>query len=69
MKRYSFTPEIGEEFQNQGGSIYKCIKVNSDGTAIMQNVYSKWTLTAHGLGMYTDGSIDWDYSTGGYFAK
>ena len=28
---------------------------------------SGWTFKAHGLGMYSDGRIDWDYSTGGRF--
>ena len=35
----------------------------------MQNIESLWTLQANGCGMYGDGTIDWDYSTGGHFAQ
>ena len=68
MKRSSFIPLVGKEYHNQGGGSYKCLEVRIyNGTAVMQNISSKWTFVAHGLGMYHDGSIDWDYSTGGYF--
>lgn len=35
--------------------------------AILQNVSSGWTLVAHGTCVYEDGSIAWDFSTGGHF--
>ena len=33
------------------------------------NVKSGWSFIAHGVNMYEDGSIDWDFSTDGYFAE
>lgn len=71
MGRNSFIPQPGEFYQNHGGGIFECIKIlnsKNDG-AIMQNFASGWTFMAHGIGVYEDGSIDWDYSTGGHFVK
>ena len=33
----------------------------------MINEKSGWTITVHNVRMYDDGSIEWDYSTGGHF--
>lgn len=65
--RRSFTPQPGAGYWNQGGGVYDCISVQGERIAVMQNRKSGWTFTAHGIGMYADGSIDWDYSTGGRF--
>lgn len=35
----------------------------------MINVKSGWCFIAHGVNIYSDGSIDWDFSTDGYFAE
>lgn len=37
--------------------------------AVMRNILSGWTFTAHGVNMYEDGTIDWDFSTNGRFEK
>lgn len=69
MKRELFTPTVGKTYRNQGGGTYICTRVSVwDGLPTMRNTASGWTLTAHGIGIYEDGTIDWDYSTGGYFA-
>lgn len=65
--RKPFTPQPGAGYWNQGGGVYDCISVQGERSAVMQNRKSGWTFTAHGIGMYADGSIDWDYSTGGRF--
>ena len=31
------------------------------------NIASGWTLSAHGIVRYEDGTIEWDYSKGGCF--
>lgn len=67
-KREKFTPKKNTVYVNQGGGCFMCLFVKEDGTAVMQNVASQWTFTAHGIGIYEDGAIDWDFSTGGYFA-
>lgn len=67
MKREKFRPEKGKTYKNDNGGTYRCLE-SSDDQIIMQNVASGWTLIAHGCGIYENGSIDWDYSTGGHFA-
>lgn len=70
MNRTKFNPEPRTIYTNAGGGQYRCLSNTDDqGTAVMQNIISKWTLTAHGCGIYEDGTIDWDWSTGGYFAE
>ena len=68
--RTKFIPKIKVIYVNAGGGKYKCLSVyDDDYSAIMQNVASGWTFVAHGIGRYEDGSIDWDFSTGGHFAQ
>lgn len=68
MKREKFTPKTGEIYKNQGGGTFRCIRSGHRiREATMQNVASGWTLEAHGCGLYEDGTMDWDYSTGGRF--
>lgn len=66
--RETFNPIPREIYANAGGGNYKCLLNLEDGKAIMQNVASGWSFTAHGIGIYEDGTIDWDFSTGGVFA-
>ena len=70
MRREKFTPCVGEEYVNEGnGIVYRCIECFEDQTeAILRSNESGWKFKAHGLAMYTDGMIDWDFSTGGHFA-
>ena len=67
-KRISLKP--GQIYENEGGGTFRCLKEDylSD-VAIMQNIKSGWTFMAHGVGIYIDGRIDWDYSTGGRFEE
>lgn len=70
MKRTPFTPEIGKTYENEGGGTYRCLRREDDWTSYtMQNVSSGWTLIAHGIGIYEDGKIDWDWSSGGHFEE
>lgn len=66
--RKKFNPEQFRSYKNSGGGEYVCLRSDGDGNAIMKNVASRWTFIAHGCGIYPDGTIDWDHSTGGYFA-
>ena len=66
--RKAFRPEVGGVYENQGGGIFRCLKSGRDRSK-MQNVRSGWTFQAHGVGVYADGRIDWDYSTGGVFVE
>ena len=77
MRRYyatrqRFTPEGGREYENQGGGTYRCLMRGGripEHAAVMMNTSSSWTFIAHDCGIYEDGRIDWDYSTGGFFVK
>lgn len=66
--RKAFNPIPRTIYANAGGGTFKCIHNLDDGKAVMQNIRSGWTFTAHGIGIYEDGTIDWDFSTGGVFA-
>ncbi|MDD3401424.1 MAG: hypothetical protein PHT58_07355 [Eubacteriales bacterium] len=60
-----YCPKHGERYNNHGGGTYMCIdKRPTQQSATMQNAQSGWTLVAYGIGMYPDGTIEWDYSKG-----
>lgn len=65
--RKPFTPECDRIYTNAGGGQYQCEGRNYPGGFRFRNVISGWTLIAYGLGIYPDGTIDWDYSKGLYF--
>ena len=65
--RKPFVPKVGETYENEGGGRYLCLNYgvhNGKVLPVMRNTVSGWTLYAHGVGIYDDGRIDWDYSTG-----
>ena len=63
-----FVPMERLTYRNRGGGEFLCRWVFPSGVdAIMQNIASGWTFTAHGIRRYADGTIVWDYSTGGRF--
>ena len=41
----------------------------SSHNAELRNIWSGWTCSCHGVNMYEDGTIDWDFSTNGRFEK
>lgn len=70
--RKSFKPVVGCKYvlASEYPAEYICTWVDPDkDQALMMNLSSKWTMYCHGLGMYVDKRIDWDYSTGGRFAN
>ena len=67
--RKPYTPRHGLIYSNQGGGEFVCLSWGDAGnTAVMQNTKSGWCFVAHGVGMYEDGRIDWDFSTDGEFS-
>ena len=56
-------------YRNAGGGSYLCKRARGSESARMVNVKSGWDFIAHGLRRYFDGSIEWDYSTGGCFGE
>lgn len=70
MTRKPFTPVHGEIYRNHGGGLFRCVDYFPDiANTIMMKLKSGWTFQAHGIGIYEDGSIDWDYSTDGTFNR
>ena len=66
--RNLFFPIVGMIYTNENGERYKCIEENFS-CPTMQNIKSGWTCKAHGVGIYSDGKIDWNYSTNGHFEE
>lgn len=62
------TPEREKIYKNRGGGEFRCIR-GLDGNAVMQNIASGWTFKANRIFQYEDGTIEWDYSTGGHFER
>ena len=60
--------EKGSIYKNRNGQEYKCIWVG-DLCAGMLNVRSGWFCVAYGVKIYEDGTIDWNFSTGGHYAE
>lgn len=61
----NFTLEIGKTYTNRNGSKYLCKDVHGN-CSYLERVKDGWTLVAHIITRYEDGTIEWDYSTGGY---
>lgn len=59
----------GDVFEHRSGVKFVCIAEDLTPTnaPTLKNLSSGWTFQAHGVGRYDDRTIDWDYSTGGYF--
>ena len=58
------TPEVGVVYTNRNGNDYRCKELLKDG-GVMERLKDGWTLRAHGICQYEDGTIEWDYSGGG----
>lgn len=81
MDKPYIVPVIGQTYLNRSGGEYRCTgnmfyeneermqRVLSLGEhwASMVRVKDGWSLTAHGIVQYADGTIEWNYSTGGHF--
>ena len=67
MKGSYFVPQVGQVYQNRNDRSYLCLSVEkrpllNDTTAQMRRTSDGWTLTAHGLIRYENGTIEWNYS-------
>lgn len=59
----------GQTYTNHNGSDYLCKSIQDSNSAVLERVKDKWTLVAHGIEKYEDGTIEWDYSTGGHWER
>ena len=69
MKEYPVLvdPEEGKTYRNRNGCTYVCTRRIDAETAVMVRELDGWTLVAHRVRQFEDGTIEWDYSTGGYW--
>ena len=58
---------VGEVYRNRNGWDYLCLENAGPGVAVLERVSDGWTLLAHGICVYEDGSIEWDWSTWGHW--
>lgn len=69
--REKITLTHGKAYRLHGdtaGGEYICTSCGYAGeNAVLTRKSDGWTFVAHGVGQYEDGSVDWDYSTGGQF--
>lgn len=61
--------QVGQVYTNHNGSQYLCKAIREYGPVVMERITDGWTLNAHGVQMYADGTIEWDYSTGGHWVR
>ena len=59
---------IRQVYENKGGGKFLCLKKIDESTYQMLNIKSSWMFIAHEITMYEDGTIEWDYSSNGYFS-
>ena len=81
MDKQYIIPVVGRIYHNRGGGEYRCTGNRlymsdeqqrralslGDHVAYMERVKDGWSLTAHGVIQYADGTIEWNYSTGEHF--
>lgn len=63
------TPAEGEYYLNRNGSAYRCLQQVGPHDAVLERIFDRWTLTAHGMRQYDDGIIVWDWSSGGHWPQ
>lgn len=66
-------PQEGAVYENRNGWRYLCVASPAEAekgisdAATMQRVSDGWTVNAHNVYLYPDGSIEWDFSTDGHW--
>lgn len=69
MTERNYALAIGKTYTNRNDMKYLCKAIRMPGCYIMERTTDGWTLEAHVITMYEDGTIEWDYSTGGHWPK
>lgn len=75
MRARYIRPEIGQVYTLKNGGEYRCLWVSNtdrveqgECSAVLIRDKDGWKLTAHGLQESVNGTIEWDYSTGGHWS-
>lgn len=69
MAERNYALAVGKIYTNRNDKDYLCKGLREPGCYIMERTTDGWTLEAHIITMYEDGTIEWDYSTGGHWTK
>lgn len=76
MKATYIKPEIGQTYTLRNGGEYRCLRVWNTNkvhlgecSAVLIRDKDGWELTAHGIQQNEDGTIEWNYSTGGHWSR
>ena len=81
MEKQYIVPVVGRVYTNRNGGDYLCTGnllylskeeehrslALGEHIAYMERVKDGWSLSAHGVVQYENGTIEWNYSTGGHF--
>lgn len=62
-----FELRVGAIYKSKNGIMYRCIRRVGVDRFILKSIPCGWTFTAVTITAYEDGTIEWDYSTGGRF--
>lgn len=69
-------PEFGQVYTLRNGGDYRCMFVSNadqaergECSAVLVRESDGWQLIAHGIQQNDDGTIEWNYSTGGHWTS
>ena len=65
--------ELHTDRADHQGQVLECLRILTDDyyspySAVVRSTITGWTMMVHGTNIYEDGTIDWDFSTNGYFS-
>lgn len=74
MEKHYFVPVINRVYTNRNDRQYHCTGVVESSrpwetVAYFTRLSDGWSLAAHGPQIYEDGTIEWNYSTGGHWPQ
>ena len=71
MEKHYFVPVINRIYTNRNDRQYRCTGVveGSRPWETVDGLSDGWSLMAHGPQIYEDGTIEWNYSTGGHWPQ
>ena len=74
MERKYFIPVVNRVYTNRNNKQYRCTGFVEgscpwETVAYFTRLSDGWSLTAHGPQIYEDGTIEWNYSTGGHWPQ
>lgn len=66
MRKYADL-KVGKTYKNKNGITYTCTGKADEGYWMLSE--GGYSLCAHNITLYDNGSIEWDYSTNGKFVE